>query len=129
MPTIQSFNTLRARSYLSRLPLFTRFINVVIFLVWLLGVQSVWDVRQWGTLYPAEINFATGEKGLLGTLLEGDKAKLTRRNHHSTSVDDVPAHTLQLFPYAGQRYSLDAFDGEDGMRIWHIDDLCAVLRT
>jgi hypothetical protein len=70
MPTIQSFNTLRARSYISRLPLFTRFINVVLFLVWLLGVQSVWDVRQWGTLYPAEINFATGEGRLLGALLK-----------------------------------------------------------
>lgn len=60
MPNVRGFSTLRARSYISRLPLFTRFINVVIFLVWLLGVQSVWDVREWGTLFPADINFATG---------------------------------------------------------------------
>ena len=61
MPSVQGFNTFRARSYILRLPLFTRFIIVAIVFFWALGLQSVWDVRQWGSLIPDEITFATGK--------------------------------------------------------------------
>lgn len=60
MPSVQNFNTLRARSYISRIPLFTRAIAVIIVLLWVVGTQSVWDLRKWGALIPSELNFATG---------------------------------------------------------------------
>jgi glycosylphosphatidylinositol transamidase len=62
MPNLRGFSTLRARSYLVRLPLFTRVIALIICLTWLIGVQSMWDVRQWGTLYPAEVTFTTAHR-------------------------------------------------------------------
>jgi len=45
-------NNLRARSYINRLPLFTRAVVVAIVVFWIVGVQSVWDVRAWGALVP-----------------------------------------------------------------------------
>ncbi|CAM1503748.1 Fc.00g013390.m01.CDS01 [Cosmosporella sp. VM-42] len=57
MPSVQSFSTLRARSYVSRLPLFTRAIVVIIVAIWVAGLQSVWDLRQWGALIPDQISF------------------------------------------------------------------------
>ncbi|KAH8653323.1 rhomboid family protein [Xylariales sp. PMI_506] len=59
MPTIQGFSTLRARSYALRLPLFTRAIILIIIVLWLVGIQSVWDLRQWGALIPDQISFTT----------------------------------------------------------------------
>src|SRR3569833_2551927 len=55
------FSTVRARTYVLRLPLFTRAIITIIILFWLLGIQSVWDIRSWGALVPNEIGFTTGE--------------------------------------------------------------------
>ncbi|KAI1371915.1 Gaa1-like protein [Hypoxylon crocopeplum] len=59
MPTIQGFNTLRARSYVFRLPLFTRAMIVVMVAFWLASLQSVWDLRQWGALIPDELGLST----------------------------------------------------------------------
>ena len=61
MPNIQGFSTQRARSYVVRLPLFTRAIILIIVATWLAGLQSVWDIRQWGALIPEKVNFQTGE--------------------------------------------------------------------
>jgi hypothetical protein len=72
MPTIQGFSTLRARSYVLRLPLFTRLIILVIVILWLVGVQSVWNLRQWGALIPDQISIFTGE--LWVSILFGDQA-------------------------------------------------------
>ena len=44
-----------------RLPLFTRAIILIIVATWLAGLQSVWDIRQWGALIPEKVNFQTGE--------------------------------------------------------------------
>jgi hypothetical protein len=60
MPSIRGLNTVRARSYIFRLPLFTRVIIFVIFSFWAASVQSVWDLRKWGALIPSEVNFGTG---------------------------------------------------------------------
>ncbi|KAH0493325.1 hypothetical protein MKX07_006862 [Trichoderma sp. CBMAI-0711] len=60
MPSIQGFNTLRARSYVLRLPLFTRAILLSIAAFWLLSLPGYWDVRLWGSLIPDKISFATG---------------------------------------------------------------------
>ncbi|KAH8179532.1 rhomboid family protein [Sarocladium implicatum] len=59
MPSVRSFNTVRARSYLVRLPLFTRAMILIIFVFWILGAQSIWDVRKWGALIPDQVGFAT----------------------------------------------------------------------
>ncbi|KAH6989447.1 rhomboid family protein [Ilyonectria robusta] len=56
MPSVQSFNTVRARSYVSRLPLFTRIIVVIIFAFWAAGFQSVLDLQKWGALIPDQIS-------------------------------------------------------------------------
>jgi hypothetical protein len=61
MPSVQSFNTLRARSYVSRLPLFTRAIIVIILAVWLAGFQSVVDLQQWAALIPDQISIFAGK--------------------------------------------------------------------
>ncbi len=58
-PAMSSFSTLRARTYIFRLPLFTRGVLVVIVAFWILGVQSVWDVRAWGALIPEKTGIAT----------------------------------------------------------------------
>ncbi|KAJ0420192.1 Gaa1-like protein [Aspergillus carlsbadensis] len=53
------FNPSRVRSYLLRLPLFTRLVVLVIILFWLLELQTVWSVVQWGSLIPDEIGLST----------------------------------------------------------------------
>lgn len=60
MPSVRNFNAMKARSYLVRLPLFTRAMILIIVLFWILGAQSVWNVRQWGALIPDQVGFATG---------------------------------------------------------------------
>lgn len=60
MPGLRSFNTVRARSYIFRLPLFTRAIIAAIVLLWLLGAPGVFNVQQWGSLIPDQMSFATG---------------------------------------------------------------------
>lgn len=54
-----SLNITPLRSYLLRLPLFTRAVLLIIVAFWLLELQSVWDVVQWGALIPDEISIAT----------------------------------------------------------------------
>ncbi len=58
--TMTGFSASRARSYLARLPLFTRAVIAAIALFWVLGMQTVWDVRRWGALVPDEVGLATG---------------------------------------------------------------------
>lgn len=52
-------NPSRVRSYLLRLPLFTRLILLAIVAFWLLELQTVWSVTQWGALIPKEVGFGT----------------------------------------------------------------------
>ena len=54
-----SLNIAPLRSYILRLPLFTRAVLLIIVALWLLELQSVWDVVQWGALIPDEISIAT----------------------------------------------------------------------
>ncbi|KAJ5217411.1 Rhomboid protein 2 [Penicillium chermesinum] len=53
------FNPSRVRSYLMRLPLFTRLVLLVIVAFWLLELQTLWSVVQWGSLTPDEINLGS----------------------------------------------------------------------
>ncbi|KAL9013520.1 MAG: hypothetical protein Q9173_001779, partial [Seirophora scorigena] len=58
-PTLPSLDVKRLRSYVFRLPLFTRVILVFIAIFWIVELQQVWNVIQWGALIPKEINLAT----------------------------------------------------------------------
>jgi glycosylphosphatidylinositol transamidase len=53
------FNPGRVRSYLLRLPLFTRLVLLVILAFWLLELQTIWSVVEWGALIPDKINLGT----------------------------------------------------------------------
>ncbi|KFY03423.1 hypothetical protein O988_01476 [Pseudogymnoascus sp. VKM F-3808] len=56
---LPQFNLARTRSYVFRLPLFTRLIITLIIGFWVVSIQSVWDVRAWGSLIPQETGIAT----------------------------------------------------------------------
>ena len=71
--TIPSFNPARLRSYIFRLPLFTRIILLLIILFWILELQTAWNVTQWGALVPKEVNLGTS------TLPSVDAASLMHR--------------------------------------------------
>lgn len=58
LPT-RLINVSRLRSYLFRLPLFTRLIVLAIFAFWVLELQTVWSVIQWGSLIPKEIGLGS----------------------------------------------------------------------
>jgi glycosylphosphatidylinositol transamidase len=58
-PPLPSFNPARLRSYVLRLPLFTRLCAVAIFAFWVLELQSAWEVIKWGSLIPKEIGFGS----------------------------------------------------------------------
>jgi glycosylphosphatidylinositol transamidase len=58
-PTLPTFNPARLRSYIFRLPLFTRIVLLLIVAFWILELQSAWDVIQWGGLIPREIGLGT----------------------------------------------------------------------
>ena len=58
-PTLPQFNPARLRSYVFRIPLFTRIILVLILLFWILELQTAWDIAQWGALVPLQVNFST----------------------------------------------------------------------
>lgn len=58
-PMIPMINVQRTRSYILRLPLFTRCITAIIIALWVVSLQSAWDVRQWGSLIPKEIGLQT----------------------------------------------------------------------
>ncbi|OAX83142.1 hypothetical protein ACJ72_02502 [Emergomyces africanus] len=53
------FNPGRLRSYILRLPLFTRVVLLLIAVFWVLGIQPLWDVAQWGALIPNEVGLAS----------------------------------------------------------------------
>ena len=57
--SLPSFSPARLRSYLLRLPLFTRATLVIILIFWIVELQNVWSVTQWGSLIPKEINLGT----------------------------------------------------------------------
>ncbi|CAI6095444.1 hypothetical protein V2G26_015121 [Clonostachys chloroleuca] len=62
MPNIRTLNTVRIRSYLFRLPLFTRFALILIVLLWALGLQTIWDLRKWGSLIPSEVSLLAAHR-------------------------------------------------------------------
>ena len=58
-PSIPGFHPAKLRSYIFRLPFFTRVILLFIIIFWALELQSAWNVAQWGALVPVEVNLGT----------------------------------------------------------------------
>jgi GPI-anchor transamidase subunit GAA1 len=63
------FNPNRIRSYILRLPLFTRGIILVVLVFWVLELQTVWSVIDWGSLKPSQIGIFTGGMYRLNTFV------------------------------------------------------------
>lgn len=66
MPAVSvptSFSGARARSYVVKLPLFTRVAILAIVATWFTGVVagSKWDIKAWGSLVPDEIGISSSE--------------------------------------------------------------------
>lgn len=60
--TIPNLNASRARSYVYRLPLFTRVVIAAIVAAWVVQVAVPgWDLHAWGALVPAEIGLSSCE--------------------------------------------------------------------
>ena len=59
---VPSFNPQRLRSYILRLPLFTRACIVIILIFGVVELQTVWNVIQWGSLIPKEIGLGTSRQ-------------------------------------------------------------------
>lgn len=70
-PNVTSFSTLRARSYVGRLPVFTRTVIAIIALCWVASLQSVWDIRRWGALIPDQVSLTSGESSNLQSEVRG----------------------------------------------------------
>ena len=69
-PTLPSISPARLRSYIFRLPLFTRLIILVITIFWVLELQSKWNVVKWGALIPMEVGLQTSKlNGLRDTFV------------------------------------------------------------
>lgn len=63
--TLPSLNASRARSYVFRLPLFTRVIVAALVGVWVVQVVVPgWDLKAWGALVPAEVGLSSSKSGL-----------------------------------------------------------------
>ncbi|EGX96539.1 Peptidase S54, rhomboid [Cordyceps militaris CM01] len=56
MAIVRGFNTVKAKGYLLRLPLFTRAIVFIIFFLSLLSLPGFWDVQAWGSLVPSKVS-------------------------------------------------------------------------
>jgi hypothetical protein len=78
---------------------------------WVVELQTVWSVTEWGSLIPKEIGFGTSGYPLQPSALSG--RHVTRRS----CTDCVPAQYLSLYTHGfpahdRQSYRLDASDGE-----------------
>lgn len=63
--SLPNVSATRARSYVFRLPLFTRVAIVIIVAAWVVQVAvpvAQWDVKAWGALVPAEVGFSSCEQ-------------------------------------------------------------------
>lgn len=58
-----SLSGARVRSYIFKLPLFTRLMILAIVTTWFVGVvaDTRWDVRAWGALVPDEVGISSCE--------------------------------------------------------------------
>jgi GPI-anchor transamidase subunit GAA1 len=60
-PTFPQFSLARVRSYIFRLPLFTRLVISIIVFFWVANIPSFWDLQKWGALIPNEVGLSSCE--------------------------------------------------------------------
>lgn len=90
--TFPQLDPRRVRSYLLRLPFFTRIILLAIILFWILELQSAWNVAMWGALVPKEVNIGTSE-------LDGSISLQKELTFDpSVQIEYVPAHPPRISP-------------------------------
>ena len=103
---LPQFNLGRTRSYMFRLPLFTRLIITLIVAFWVVSIQSVWDVRAWGSLIPQETGVATCTDSFccdaLYVPLSG--ARAADMLHYSIQDEYVSSHTCRPLPCTPEHY-------------------------
>lgn len=66
MPSVSlpNISATRARSYVFRLPLFTRVVITAIIAIWVAQVTipvAQWDIKAWGSLVPAEVGLSSSK--------------------------------------------------------------------
>jgi hypothetical protein len=76
---LPAFNPARLRSYLLRLPLFTRGCILAVLVFWIVELQTVWSVTQWGSLIPKEIGLGTSGYPFQGAVCS--RYNVLRSNH------------------------------------------------
>lgn len=79
------FSPSRLRSYILRLPLFTRLILIAIAVFWALELQSVWDVAEWGALRPSKVGL-TSSKYLSGLIAFQSLVKWSFLEHWTDKI-------------------------------------------
>ena len=96
IPYIPLFDPRRLRSYLLRLPLFTRIVFVLIVFFWLLEFQSVWNIIQWGALIPREVNLGTSTQLTLLIIANMHNPEADPVGHHSVPPKYLSSHPCRL---------------------------------
>lgn len=129
MPTPASshFSASRARSYIFRLPLFTRIAIFAIFVAWVVQVAAPggFDVKAWGALVPAEVSLSSCKYiRCIRVGGEVDEHELTK-DVCSIPHKYLPVHTPRVLPHDPQRAGVDAVNGEVRERVWDVDGTCA----
>src|SRR5947208_14031624 len=95
---LPAFNPARLRSYLLRLPLFTRGCILAVLAFWVVELQTVWSVTEWGSLIPKEIGVGTCEYPLQRSAFSG--RHVTRRSCTDCVVSvSVPTQYLSLYTH------------------------------
>lgn len=95
--TFPQVNPARLRSYILRLPIFTRITLLLLVFLWLLELQSVWDVIQWGSLIPQEVGLSTSWWSLFisSSSAMGDSKVWMLTFAASVSAEHVPITTRE----------------------------------
>jgi GPI-anchor transamidase subunit GAA1 len=69
LPSLTALNPTRTRTYLLRLPLYTRLSALAIVALYILELQTVWSVIEWGSLKPSAIGLFSGGMYRLNTYI------------------------------------------------------------
>jgi hypothetical protein len=120
------FNPTRLRSYILRLPLFTRVTLLIIFAFWLLELQTVWSVVNWGALVPNEIGIG-GSRSSLDPFQRCSRVPKWHfwdwmlRQMFSVQVKHLPSNTCEFSSCYSEHPGSDAPDRTIWGRIWYSD--------
>jgi hypothetical protein len=127
-PSLPQFSAARMRSYVFRLPLFTRLIILVIIFLWIASYQSVWDVVQWGALIPDEIGLSTSPYFPIShSCVLWCKFMELICLSYSVPDEYLPSHSCRLLPHLYECSCPYSAIGEIRGRVRDFDYIGAVL--